>query len=157
MVRKQTKIGAVGLSVKCHKRTFATTIAMSDPGNFCVDLRNNFLTQPLSRQHPNWSAASRVNLDSVAHVVCLDQPEATIMTHQNELNTNRRSRIIDDTRYTHWIIGGVVTLAIVIAAAAFTSTGNNLDEPQTITTVPAPASSPSTTGSDTAPPAPANR
>jgi len=79
------------------------------------------------------------------------------MTHQNELNTNRRSRIIDDIRYTRWIIGGVVTLAIVIAAAAFTSTGNNLDEPQTITTVPAPASSPSTTGSDTAPPAPANR
>ena len=38
------------------------------------------------------------------------------MTHQNELNTNRRSRIIDDIRYTRWIIGGVVTLAIVIAA-----------------------------------------
>ena len=78
------------------------------------------------------------------------------MTHQNELNTNRRNRIIDDIRYTHWIIGGVVTLAIVIAAAAFTSTGNNPDEPQTITTVPAPASSPSTNGSDTAPLAPAN-
>ena len=78
------------------------------------------------------------------------------MTHQNELNTNRRSGIIDDTRYTHWIIGGVVTLAIVIAAAAFTSTGNYPDEPQTITTVPAPVSSPSTTGSDTAPLAPAN-
>ena len=85
------------------------------------------------------------------------------MTYQNKLNTNRRSNIIDDTRYTNWFIGGVVALAIVIAAAAFTSTGNYpdtgnyLDESQTITTVPAPASSPSTTGSDTAPPAPVNR
>ena len=79
------------------------------------------------------------------------------MTYQNELNTNRRSDIIDDIRYTHWIIGGVVTLAIVITATAFTSTGNYPDQPETITTVPASPPSPSTTGSDTAPPAPANR
>ena len=71
------------------------------------------------------------------------------MTYQNDLNTNRRSEMRDDASYTHWIIGGVVTLAIVIAAAAFISTGSNrdLDLPQITTTVPAPASS--TTGSDT--------
>jgi hypothetical protein len=93
------------------------------------------------------------------HVVCLDQAEATIMTYQNDLNTNRRSDISDDTSYTGWIIGGVVALAIVIAAVAFTSTGNSPDQPQTTTTVPAPAPtpSPSTAGSDTAPPTPANR
>jgi hypothetical protein len=79
------------------------------------------------------------------------------MTHQNEPNTNQRSDIIDDTRYTHWIIGGVVTFAIVIAATAFTSTGDYPDQPQTISTVSTPAPSPSTTGSDTAPLAPANR
>ena len=56
------------------------------------------------------------------------------MTYQNELDTNRRSDIIDDTRYGGWIIGGVVTLAIVIAAVAFTSTGNYPDRLQTITT-----------------------
>jgi hypothetical protein len=74
----------------------------------------------------------------------------TIMTYDNDLNTNRRSRMHDDARYTTWIIGVVVTLTIVIAAAAFISTGNNrdLDLPQITTTVPAPA--PSTTGSDTA-------
>jgi hypothetical protein len=74
----------------------------------------------------------------------------TIMTHENDLNTNRRSDMHDDARYTTWIIGGVVTVAIVITAAAFISTGNNrdLDLPQITTTVPAPA--PSTTGSDTA-------
>jgi hypothetical protein len=87
----------------------------------------------------------------------LDQAEATIMTYQNDLNTNRRSDISDDTSYTGWIIGGVVALAIVIAAVAFTSTGNSPDQPQTTTTVPAPTPSPSTTGSDTAPPTPANR
>ena len=67
------------------------------------------------------------------------------MTYQNDLNTDRRSDMRDDARYTHWIIGSVVTLAIVIAAAAFMSTGSNRD---LTTTVPAPASS--TTGSDTA-------
>jgi hypothetical protein len=71
------------------------------------------------------------------------------MTHENDLNTNRRSDMHDDARYTTWIIGGVVTVAIVITAAAFISTGNNRDDlPQITTTVPAPA--PSTTGSDTA-------
>ena len=79
------------------------------------------------------------------------------MTCQNELDTNRRSDIIDDTRYGGWIIGGVVTLVIVIAAVAFTSTGNYPDRLQTIMTVSASAPSPATTGSDTAPPAPANR
>ena len=79
------------------------------------------------------------------------------MTYQSDPNTNRRNDISDDTSYTHWIIGGVVALAIVIAATAFTSTGNDPDQPQTTTTVPAPAPSPSTTGSDTAPLAPANR
>jgi hypothetical protein len=74
----------------------------------------------------------------------------TIMTYENDLNTNRRSDMHDDARYTTWIIGGVVTLAIVIAAAVFISTGNYLalEVPQIITTAPAPA--PSTTGSDTA-------
>jgi hypothetical protein len=74
----------------------------------------------------------------------------TIMTYENDLNTNRRSDRHDDARYTTWIIGGVVTLAIVIAAAVFISTGNYLalEVPQIITTAPAPA--PSTTGSDTA-------
>ena len=87
----------------------------------------------------------------------LEELEETIMTYQSDPNTNRRNDIRDDTSYTHWIIGGVVALAIVIAAAAFISKGNNPDQPQTTTTVPAPAPSPSTTGSDTAPPAPANR
>jgi hypothetical protein len=87
----------------------------------------------------------------------MEELEETIMTYQSDPNTNRRNDIRDDTSYTHWIIGGVVALAIVIAAAAFISTGNNPDQPQTTTTVPAPAPSPSTTGSDTAPPAPANR
>ena len=74
----------------------------------------------------------------------------TIMTYQNDLNTDRRSDMRDDARYTHWIIGSVVTLAIVIAAAAFVSTRSNrdLDLPQITTTIPAPASL--TTGSDTA-------
>ena len=74
----------------------------------------------------------------------------TIMTYQNDLNTNRRSDMRDDAHCTHWIIGGVVTLAIVIAALAIISTGNKSDHnlPQTSTTVPAPA--PSTMGSDTA-------
>ena len=45
------------------------------------------------------------------------------MTYQSDPNTNRRNDIRDDTSYTHWIIGGVVALAIVIAAAAFISTG----------------------------------
>jgi heme/copper-type cytochrome/quinol oxidase subunit 2 len=71
-------------------------------------------------------------------------------------NTNRRSDIRDDTTYTHWIIGGVVVLAIVIAAGVFISTGNKPDRAsQTTTPVPAPA--PSKTGSDTAPLTPANR
>jgi hypothetical protein len=79
------------------------------------------------------------------------------MTYQSELNTNWHSYINDDIRHAHWIIGGVVTLAIVIGAAAFTSTGNYADRPQTITTNPVAAPSLSTTGSDTAPLAPANR
>jgi hypothetical protein len=83
--------------------------------------------------------------------------EETIMTYQSDPNSNRRNDIRDDRSYTHWIIGGVVALAIVIAAVAFISTGNYPDRPQTITTVPAPAPSSSTTGPDTAPPAPANR
>jgi membrane protease YdiL (CAAX protease family) len=68
-------------------------------------------------------------------------------------NTNRRSDRRDDIRYTRWIIGGVVVLAIVIAAAVFTSTGNKTAQ----TTTPVPAPAPSKTGSDTAPLAPANR
>ena len=79
------------------------------------------------------------------------------MTYQSDPNSNRRNDIRDDRSYTHWIIGGVVALAIVIAAIAFISTGNYPDRPQTITTVRAPAPSSSTTGSDTAPPTPANR
>jgi hypothetical protein len=72
------------------------------------------------------------------------------MTYQSDPNTNRRSDMRDDAHYTHLIIGGVVTLAIAIAAAVFISTGSNpdLDLPQITTTVPAPASS--TTGSDRA-------
>ena len=83
--------------------------------------------------------------------------EETIMTYQSDPNSNRRNDIRDDRSYTHWIIGGVVALAIVIAAVAFISTGNSPERPQTITTVPAPAPSSSKTGSDTPPPAPANR
>jgi hypothetical protein len=64
------------------------------------------------------------------------------MTYQNELDTNRRSNIGDDIYFTHWIIIGAVSLAIVIAVAAFTSTGNYPDVPQTITTVIAPTPSP---------------
>ena len=72
------------------------------------------------------------------------------MTYPSDPNTNRRSDIRDDTTYTHWIIGGAVVLAIVIAAAVFISTGNKPDlDPQTTTPVPAPAAS--KTGSDTAP------
>ena len=45
------------------------------------------------------------------------------MTYQNDQNSNQRSDRSDDIRYTGWIIGGVVVLAIVIAAFVFTSTG----------------------------------
>ena len=38
------------------------------------------------------------------------------MTYENEMNTNRRSNISDDIKFTHWIIVGAVALAIVIAA-----------------------------------------
>ena len=55
------------------------------------------------------------------------------MTYENELNTNRRRNISDDIKFTHWIV--------VIAVAAFTSTGNYPDLPQTITTVIAPTPS----------------
>jgi hypothetical protein len=79
------------------------------------------------------------------------------MTYQNELNTNERNNMSDDISYTHWIIIGVVTLAIGIVIAAFTSTGNYPDQPQTTTTDSAPSPSPSTTGFDRAPPVPANR
>ena len=61
------------------------------------------------------------------------------MTYQNEPDANRRSDIIDDTYFTHWIIVGAAALAIVIVAAAFTSTEKYPDMPQTITTVIAPA------------------
>lgn len=64
------------------------------------------------------------------------------MTYQNELDPNRRSDIIDDIYFTHWIIVGAVSLAILIAVAAFTSTENYPDLPQTMTTVIAPAPSP---------------
>jgi hypothetical protein len=63
------------------------------------------------------------------------------MTYENELNTNRRSNIRDDIKFTHWIIVGAVALAIVIAVAAFTSTGNYPDVPLTTTTVIAPTPS----------------
>ena len=55
------------------------------------------------------------------------------MTYQNELNTNERNNMSDDIRYTHWIIIGVVTLAIVIVIAIFTSTGNYPDHQTTST------------------------
>ena len=38
--------------------------------------------------------------------------------------TDSRHDRRDDVRYTGWIIGGVVVLAIVIAYFVFTSTGN---------------------------------
>jgi hypothetical protein len=41
------------------------------------------------------------------------------MTYENETNKNRRRDINDDAHYRHWIIGGAVVVAIVIAAAAF--------------------------------------
>jgi hypothetical protein len=79
-----------------------------------------------------------------------------MMAPQNDANTDRRSDIRDDTRYTGWIIGGGVALAIVIAAGVFISTGNKPDlDPQT--TTPVPAQAPLKTGSDTAPLTPANR
>jgi hypothetical protein len=73
------------------------------------------------------------------------------MTYQSDPDANRRSDISDDTFYTSWIIGGGIVLAIVIAAVAFISTGNKPDHDlsQITTTVPAPASS--TTSSDKAP------
>jgi hypothetical protein len=63
------------------------------------------------------------------------------MTYENELNTNRRRNISDDIKFTHWIVVGAIALAMVIAVAAFTSTGNYPDLPQTITTVIAPTPS----------------
>jgi hypothetical protein len=78
------------------------------------------------------------------------------MTYPGDSNTNRRSDITEDTTYTHWIIGGVVVLAIVIAAGVFISTRTEPDlDSQTTTSVPAPA--PSKTGSDTVLLTPANR
>ena len=60
------------------------------------------------------------------------------MTDQSDL----RSDIRDDKFYISWIIRGGIVLAIVIAALAFTSTGNypDLDVPKITTTVPGPAS-----------------
>lgn len=92
------------------------------------------------RRHLRWPMQKK--LVPSCDVVCLDQPEVAIMTYQNELDTKRRSDQIDDTNFTHWIIVGAVALAIVIAAAAITSTGNDPDVPQSITTVIAPAPSP---------------
>ncbi len=70
------------------------------------------------------------------------------MAHQNGLDTNSREDVKDDTKFTNWIIIGVVMLVIVVAGGVFTSTGNYADRPQTTTTVPAP--SPSTVVPDTA-------
>ena len=64
--------------------------------------------------------------------------ELTIMTYQSDARRDKR----DDKFYTSWIIRGGIVLAIVIAALAFTSTGNypDRDVPQMIRTVPGPAS-----------------
>ncbi len=64
------------------------------------------------------------------------------MTYQNELDTNRRSDVIDDIYYTHWIIVSAVALVMVIVAVAFTSTEKYPDMPQTTTSVIAPAPPP---------------
>ncbi len=63
------------------------------------------------------------------------------MTNQNELETERRSDVIDDIYYTHWIIVSAVALVTVIVAMAFTSTEKYPDMPQTITSVISPAPS----------------
>ena len=66
------------------------------------------------------------------------QSELTIMTYQSETRREKR----DDKFYTSWIVRGGIVLAIVVAALAFTSTGNypDRDVPQIIRTVPGPAS-----------------
>ena len=64
------------------------------------------------------------------------------MTYQYDPNKNRRDDISDDITSTHWIIGGVMAFAMVIAALAFTSTGNYSDWPQTNTTSAARAPPP---------------
>ena len=66
------------------------------------------------------------------------QSELTIMTYQSDSRRDKR----DDKFYISWIIRGGIVLAIVIAALAFTSTGNypDLDVPQMTRTVPGPAS-----------------
>ena len=66
------------------------------------------------------------------------QSELTIMTYQSETRREKR----DDKFYTSWIVRGGIVLPIVIAALAFTSTGNypDRDAPQIIRTVPGPAS-----------------
>ena len=65
-----------------------------------------------------------------------------IVPNQNEPDTNRRSDVIDDIYYTHWIIVSAVVLVIVIVAVAFTSTEKYPDMPQTITSVIVSAPSP---------------
>ena len=64
--------------------------------------------------------------------------ELIIMTYQSDARRDKR----DDKFYISWIIRGGIVLAIVIAALAFTSTGNypDLDVPQMTRTVPGPAS-----------------
>jgi len=64
--------------------------------------------------------------------------ELIIMTYQSDARRDKR----DDKFYISWIIRGGIVLAIVIAALAFTSTGNYPDRgvPQIIRTVPGPAS-----------------
>ena len=60
----------------------------------------------------------------VAYLIFLRGPDRRgPVTYQNDQNSNQRSDRRDDIRYTGWIIGGVVVLAIVIAAFIFTSTG----------------------------------
>lgn len=64
--------------------------------------------------------------------------ELIIMTYQSDARRDKR----DDKFYISWIIRGGIVLVIVIAALAFTSTGNypDLDVPQMTRTVPGPAS-----------------
>jgi hypothetical protein len=83
--------------------------------------------------------------------------ETTLEATVSDPNYNRRNQpgYRDDTSYTGWIIGAIVTLAIIVGGfmlfgrdAGTSNTASNASRPATTTTAPAPAA-PATTGTAT--------
>jgi hypothetical protein len=79
------------------------------------------------------------------------------MSYQNDPNINRRSGVRDNASYTGWIVGGLVTLALLIGL--FTMFGRDNNKTNTasnnapVTSTTNRPAAPSTTGSGTIAPA----